>query len=110
MRVAEKEMHKLRTATGRAEKTNRDYNRSARTSADATSQFSRVMHTAISGCWRMAAQVLTDPRRKASCRHALRTMVRRRVYALALGYEGLNDHDELRSHPALQTAVGADQT
>ena len=28
---------------------------------------------------------------------------------LALGYEDLNDHDELRSDPALQTAVGADQ-
>ena len=55
-----------------------------------------------------AAQALTDPRRKASCRHALPTLVRQRVYALALGYEDLNDHDELRSDPALRTAVGAD--
>ena len=43
-----------------------------------------------------AAQALTDPRRKASCRHSLPTLVRQRVYALALGYEDLNDHDELR--------------
>ena len=35
-------------------------------------------------------------------------MVRQRVYALALVYEDLNDHDELRFDPALQTAVGAD--
>ena len=28
-----------------------------------------------------------DTRRKASCRHSLLTMVRQRVYALALGYE-----------------------
>ena len=54
-------------------------------------------------------RALTDPRRKASCRHSLRTMVRQRVYALALGYEDLNDHDELRSDPALQTAVDADE-
>lgn len=55
-----------------------------------------------------AAATLTDPRRRASCRHTLVSMVRQRVYALALGYEDLNDHDELRSDPALQTAVGAD--
>ena len=56
-----------------------------------------------------AAKALTDTRRKASCRHSLPTMVRQRVYALALGYEDLNDHDELRSDPALQTAVDADE-
>ncbi len=55
-----------------------------------------------------AAKALTDTRRKASCRHSLLTMVRQRVYALALGYEDLNDHEELRSDPALQTAVDTD--
>ncbi len=55
-----------------------------------------------------AAQALTDTRRKASCRHSLLTMIRQRVYALALGYEDLNEHEELRSDPALQTAVDAD--
>jgi hypothetical protein len=35
-------------------------------------------------------------------------MLRQRVYALALGYEDLNDHDALRHDPALQTAVGRD--
>ena len=48
-----------------------------------------------------AAQALTDPRHKASCRHSLKTILRQRVYALALGYEDLNDHEEMRSDPAL---------
>ncbi len=55
-----------------------------------------------------AATAPADPRRRASCRHTPVSMVRQRVCALALGYEDLNDHDELRSDPALQTAVGAD--
>ena len=38
-----------------------------------------------------AAVTLTDPHRKASCRHVLETMVRQRVYALALGYEWCRD-------------------
>jgi hypothetical protein len=35
-------------------------------------------------------------------------MLRQRIYALALGYEGLNDHVTLRKDTALQTAVGRD--
>ncbi len=35
-------------------------------------------------------------------------MVRQRVYALALGHEDPDDHDELRPDPALQKAAGAD--
>ena len=62
------------------------------------------------GLTEQAARVLDDPRRKASCRHSARSMLRQRVFGLALGYEDLNDHDELRSDPALQTAVGADQS
>ena len=51
----------------------------------------------MSGLTDRAARSLTDTRRKASCRHSLLTMVRQRVYALALGYEDPDDHDELRS-------------
>jgi hypothetical protein len=50
----------------------------------------------------------TDVRRKASCEHSVENLLRQRVYALALGYEDLNDHDKLRQDPALQTAVGRD--
>lgn len=48
---------------------------------------------------------LEDPRRRASCRHDVTSLVRQRVYALALGYEDLNDHQTLRGDLALQTAV-----
>ena len=63
----------------------------------------------MSGLTDRAARSLTDTRRKASCRHSLLTMVRQRVYALALGYEDPDDHDELRLDPALQTAVDVDE-
>lgn len=46
-----------------------------------------------------------DPRRRASCQHDVTSLVRQRVYALALGYEDLNDHQMLRGDLALQTAV-----
>jgi len=50
----------------------------------------------------------TDFRRKASCDHTVENLLRQRVYALALGYEDLNDHNTLRHDLALQTAVGRD--
>jgi len=60
------------------------------------------------GLLRRVARAFTDSRRKASCVHGVEALLRQRVYALALGYEDLNDHDELRDDPALQTAVGRD--
>lgn len=54
------------------------------------------------------AASLVDPRRRASCEHDLRTLVRQRVYGLALGYEDLNDHQTLRNDEALQTALERD--
>lgn len=50
------------------------------------------------------ARALGDPRRRASCAHAQVTLLRQRTYALALGYEDVNDHDQLRFDGALQTA------
>ena len=55
------------------------------------------------------AHALTDPRRQASCDHDVPGLVRQRLYAIALGYEDLNDHDGLRQDVALQTAVERDQ-
>jgi hypothetical protein len=49
-----------------------------------------------------------DPRCKGKCDHSLQDMLRQRIYALALGYEDLNDHMTLRKDTALQTAVGRD--
>ena len=60
------------------------------------------------GLLRQVEKVLNDPRRKASCEHSLLSMLRQRVYGLALGYEDLNDHDQLRKDWALQTATERD--
>ena len=42
---------------------------------------------------------LTDPRDPAKVIHDQRTMLAQRIFGLALGYEDLNDHDELRRDP-----------
>lgn len=51
------------------------------------------------------AKALGDTRRLASCLHDVRSLLKQRIYGLALGYEDLNDHQALREDPALQTAV-----
>ena len=38
--------------------------------------------------------------------HGLRALVAQRVFGLALGYEDLNDHDELRGDPVLGVLLG----
>lgn len=58
---------------------------------------------------RQVAQLLHDERVKGRCEHSLVSLVRQRVYGLALGYEDLNDHETLRHDTALQTAVECDQ-
>ena len=54
------------------------------------------------------ASALDDSRRQASCRHDAVSLLRQRLYALALGYEDLNDHQSLRADVAMQTAVERD--
>ena len=38
--------------------------------------------------------------------HTAEDLIKQRVFALALGYEDLNDHDQLRTDPLLATLVG----
>ena len=52
------------------------------------------------------ARALDDPRRQASCVHNGLGLFKQRLYGLALGYEDLNDHQQLRQDLAIQTAVG----
>ena len=47
------------------------------------------------------AACFRDHRRAELVEHGVRELVAQRVYALALGYEDLNDHDELRRDPVL---------
>jgi hypothetical protein len=47
-----------------------------------------------------------DHRDQRRIEHSVETMLGQRIYALALGYEDLNDHDELRSDPLLAVLAG----
>lgn len=58
------------------------------------------------GLTQAISRALGDSRRQASCSHDVKSLIRQRIYGLALGYEDLNDHDRLRHDPAVQTAVG----
>ena len=48
---------------------------------------------------------ISDPRDSRHVVHSQMEMLRQRVYAIACGYEDLNDHDTMRQDPALQVAV-----
>jgi hypothetical protein len=52
------------------------------------------------------ATCFEDQRDPGLIEHSVRDLVAQRVMALALGYEDLNDHDELRQDPLLAVAVG----
>ncbi len=52
----------------------------------------------------------SDNRKKSNCTHDIVSMIRQRVYGLALGYEDLNDHNELRNDPGFQTAINKDKS
>src|SRR5246127_479567 len=47
-----------------------------------------------------------DERRPELIEHAGATLVGQRVFAIALGYEDLNDHDELRHDPLMAVLAG----
>jgi hypothetical protein len=53
-------------------------------------------------------RVIPDPRWLPIVVHDQKTMLAQRIIAIALGYEDLNDHQTLRSDPALQLAAGKD--
>jgi len=52
------------------------------------------------------AGCFTDSRMPALVEHEVATMVLQRVVGIALGYEDLNDHDELRHDPVLAVLAG----
>ena len=47
-----------------------------------------------------------DTRRQEYIEHEVVTLVAQRVYGIALGYEDLNDHDELRHDPMMAVLAG----
>ena len=54
-------------------------------------------------------KAINDPRAPGKCDHSQLSMLRQRIYAMAAGYEDLNDHDSLRRDTAFQTAVECDR-
>jgi Transposase DDE domain group 1 len=52
------------------------------------------------------AACFDDGRDQAQVEHTVETMVAQRVFGIALGYEDLIDHDQLRHDPVLATLVG----
>ena len=57
---------------------------------------------------RRFAACFEDYRKSDQIEHPLLDLIGQRVFGLALGYEDLNDHDELRSDPMLAVALGKD--
>jgi hypothetical protein len=53
--------------------------------------------------------VIPDPRNPLRITHTQESLLKQRIYGVALGYEDLNDHDKLRTDPAFQTAVEKDK-
>ena len=58
------------------------------------------------GIVRQFADCFRDHRQPGQVEHSVRELVSQRVYGLALGYEDLNDHDQLRSDPLLALLSG----
>lgn len=52
------------------------------------------------------AACFSDHRRTDLIEHAVGTLVGQRVFGIALGYEDLNDHDQLRHDPVMATLAG----
>lgn len=57
------------------------------------------------GVLRQFAACFTDYRNPELIEHPVEELVAQRVYGLALGYEDLNDHEELRNDPLLAVLV-----
>ena len=51
-------------------------------------------------------QCFLDARHPALVQHSVQELVSQRVYGLALGYEDLNDHEQLRHDPLLRVMAG----
>jgi hypothetical protein len=58
------------------------------------------------GIIRSVARAFRDERNPELVEHSLEELLRQRVFGLALGYEDLNDHAELRRDPLIAMAVG----
>lgn len=56
-----------------------------------------------------AAKLIKDPRQPKKITHSILSMLRQRIYGIALGYEDVNDHDSLRHDIGIQSALEIDK-
>jgi len=59
------------------------------------------------GLLQRLSECFLDGRQQSRVRHSVREMVTQRVYGLALGYEDLNDHEQLRQDALLMLLAGS---
>ncbi|WP_414517431.1 transposase [Nostoc sp. PCC 9305] len=52
------------------------------------------------------AQCFQDYRQLNRIDHSIENLIRQRIYGLVMGYEDLNDHEELRHDPMFALALG----
>ncbi len=55
------------------------------------------------------ADCFLDGRKQNLVEHSIREMLSQRIYGLALGYEDLNDHEQLRSDPVFGVLAGREE-
>jgi hypothetical protein len=61
------------------------------------------------GLTKQLDRILPDRRNPLMIQHSQESLLRQRIYGIALGYEDLNDHDSLRHDLLWQTAIDRDQ-
>jgi hypothetical protein len=61
------------------------------------------------GLTKQLDRILPDRRNPLMIHHSQESLLRQRIYGIALGYEDLNDHDSLRHDLLWQTATDRDQ-
>ena len=74
-------------------------------SSDAGALLLGATNRAIRLVGRFAA-TFSDRREAENIEHTVTTLVGQRLFAIALGYEDLNDHDELRHDPVMAVLAG----
>lgn len=62
------------------------------------------------GLSKQLAKNITERRDPTRIVHSLQSMLQQRIFGLSLGYEDLNDHDNLRHDPAFQTSAERDES
>jgi hypothetical protein len=67
-----------------------------RISSDAGGLLLREVESRLHILKRLAKDCFRDYRDKDRIEHSVESLIRQRVYGIALGYEDLNDHDSLR--------------